>query len=85
MWLKANFGGDKCQVEGMKYIVFSLVYFGDYYYYFVLFWDVSGCHGEKGFKLYGKFDYYLIFPENLPGSCGDIIKILLSESQFNKP
>jgi hypothetical protein len=27
-WLKATFEGDKCQVEGMQYILLALVYFG---------------------------------------------------------
>jgi hypothetical protein len=41
--------------------------------------DVAGSREEKGVRLYGKYDYYPIFPEKLVGSCGGVTRILLSK------
>jgi hypothetical protein len=49
-WIKSTFGGDKCQVEDMQYILLALVYFGYYYYYdfFPSGMDVEISHVQKG-------------------------------------
>jgi hypothetical protein len=53
-WLKATFEGDKCQVEGMQYILLALVYFGNY----GIIIEVACSREKKGVGLYGKSDYY---------------------------
>ena len=47
--------------------------------------DVASSREQKGVRLYGKYDYYLIFPENLARSCGVVTIILLSRSQVGGP
>jgi hypothetical protein len=68
----------------MQYILLALVYFGDYHYCIIMIiqrrgiWEgfmFSGSREQKGVRLYGKYDYYLICTENLVRSCGAIIKV----------
>jgi hypothetical protein len=39
---------------------------------------VARCREQKGVRLYGKYDYYLIYTENLVRSCGGYNMILRS-------
>ena len=40
-WLKATFGSEKCQMEGMQYILLALVYFGHYFLGIIDYWGSS--------------------------------------------
>jgi hypothetical protein len=46
------------------------VYFGHDY---CIIMDVSDSRKQKGLRLYGKYDYYLIYTEKLVRSCGVVI------------
>jgi hypothetical protein len=62
----------------MQYILLALVYFGGLHYdYYPLLGriHVSGSREQKGVRLYGKYDYYLICTEKLVRSCGVVTRI----------
>jgi hypothetical protein len=56
------------------------VYFG--YYGIII--CVAGSLEQKGVRLYGKSNYYLISPKKLARSCGSGTKILFEKSQEDR-
>jgi hypothetical protein len=46
---------------------------------------VSGSREQKGVRLYGKSDYYLICTEKLVRSCGVVIRVYLSKRRVVRP
>jgi hypothetical protein len=46
---------------------------------------VIGSREKKGVRLYGRFDYYLIYNKKLVRICGDISRVSLSKSWVERP
>jgi hypothetical protein len=76
-------------VEGIQFILLSLLYFvrgWNYSWNLLLGGDfhVAGSREQKRVRLYGKYNYYLIFPKKILGSYGAVNIIILSRNQVER-